>query len=206
MKAVLNLDQNFFSMPGFHGNGMVVKDYNNTKNVKRKKWIEVDEVVNSFGFKKKRGNFAKRPESILYDLNKMDLSDKTLIHFGMHSHLYSYQGLNEFELYDKPQFYKDFNAFIYLFKHMGLKKMIWVVPDYYTSGEISDHFVESKFELFKKHYKMLFSDFHPEIYVTRYKDFNDLDKYDVVYFSTINNQPNLLNDDETVKIRGLISR
>ena len=205
-KAILNLDQNFFSTPTFHGNGMVVEKVENPKSVKRKQWIEVSDIFDKIGFKIKKGLLAKKSQTLLYNLNDIDLTDKTLIHIGMHSHLYSYKGLKEFDLKEIPQFYRDHNAFIYLFKHRGLKKMIWLVPDYYTGGEIYEHFPEGKFKAEKKYYKMMFQDFQPGIYVSRWKDFNKWEDYNINYFTVINNEPNVLSDSEREIIRNKIIR
>lgn len=90
-QAILNLDTNFFAMPSYHGNGMVVKDFNNTGNLKRTKWLEVDDFIEKLSFKRKRGDIVKKATSLLYEYQIFDLTNLDFIHIGMHNHVYSYE-------------------------------------------------------------------------------------------------------------------
>lgn len=203
MKAIINLDTNFFSHPGFEGNGMVVKDFNQTANKKRSKWIEVEDFLEKLPFKRRKGSFGKKTTSLLYQFEKTDFSDVDFIHFGMHNHVYSFESWSEFNYKTSPQQYNEYNSFLYFFKKKQLKKMIWVYPDYYTNEELMKHFENTYFELSRKNFKISFDDFEANIFATRFKDI-DLSEYDVKHFSIILNQPNLLSDSDLSSIKDKI--
>jgi hypothetical protein len=203
-QAIINLDTNFFSMPVYHGNGMVVKDFNITGNQKRTKWLNIDDFLERLPFKRKRGETVKKATSLLYEYQKFDLSNIDLIHMGMHNHVYSYESWREFNYKNKPQQYNNYNAFLYLFKELGLQKMVWVYPDYYTNEELMKHFENTYFELHQKNFKLKFEAVEANIYSTRFKDF-DFSEYDkILYFTIIKNEPHLLNDEELVKLKSRI--
>lgn len=202
-KAILNLDTNFFSNPGFEGNGMVVKDFNQTANKKRSKWIEVNDFLELLPFKKRRGSFGKKTTSLIYQFENFDFTDVEFIHFGMHNHVYSYESWSEFNYKTNPQQYAEHNSFLYFFKIKQLKKMIWVYPDYYTNEELMKHFENTYFELSKKNFKITFKDFEANILATRFKDI-DLSDYNVKHFNITLNQPSLLNDEDLMRIRDKI--
>lgn len=202
--AILNLDTNFFAMPSFHGNGMVVKDFNTTGNQKRTKWLEVDDFLEKLPFNRKRGNIVKKSTSLLYELQNFDLANIDFVHIGMHNHVYSHETWSEFNYKNKPQQYAQHNAFLYLFKVLGLQQMIWVYPDYYINEELMKHFENTYFDLSKKNFKLKFETVEANVYSTRFKDF-DLSEYDnILYFTITKNEPHLLNDEELVKLKSKI--
>ncbi|MFW6047287.1 MAG: hypothetical protein ACOCP4_05835 [Candidatus Woesearchaeota archaeon] len=200
-QAILNLDTNFFTNPSYHGNGMVIKDFNQAGNLKRKKWLEVDDLLEKLPFKKKRGDVIKKATSLLYEIQDYNLRELDFIHIGMHNHVYSYESWGEFNYKNKPQQYNNYNAFLYLFKVLGLQKMIWVYPDYYTNEELMKHFENTYFELHQKNFKLKFEALEANVYSTRFKDF-DFSEYDnILYFTITKNEPHLLTDEELTKLK-----
>ena len=146
-------------------------------------------------------DIVKKATSLLYELQDYDLANTDFIHIGMHNHVYSYESWGEFNYKDKPQQYNNYNAFLYLFKILGLQKMVWIYPDYYTNEELMKHFENSYFDLHQKNFKLKFEALEANVYSTRLKDF-DFSEYDnILYFTIIKNEPHLLNDEELVKLK-----
>lgn len=203
MKTIMNLEASFFSNPQFYGNGMVVKDANFTGNEKRTKWLEPKDFLDTLKIKNKRGQMFKKTTSLLYEYpQKFDLTDVNFIHFGMFHHLYSYETWNEFTYKEKPQQYRDWNAFHYFFKECGLKEMIWVYPDYYTNGDLMKHIENTFYKQEGRYFNLEFSDFISRVYTIRYTDFKKtIDNYSISYFTFVKDEPNKLTMDDLVLLK-----
>jgi hypothetical protein len=201
-KAILNLNANFFAHPSFHGNGFVNQHVNFTGNQKREKWESVENIVSQLPFNRKRGNMFKKTKSLLFEFQQFDLSEYEFFHIGMHNHCYSYKSWAEFEYMKNPQQYKDYNAFLYLFKEKGLREMTWIFPDYFTNAEFEQHFQNSFFKQKGRQYTLNFKSFEAAIYTTRFRDFiSKMAEYDILYFTFTMSEPNLLEDNDIAQIR-----
>ncbi len=205
MKTVLSIDTNFFSRPMFKGNGFVKNEYNVPQNLKKRhNWITIDDVKQYLP-KKIRGSIFRNANSELYTLNQYDLSRIQFIHIGMHHHLYSHKGKNEYTHLNNPQQYHDYNIFIYLFQHLQLKKMTWVYPDYFTSSDLAEHFEMFDYKIEKDVYKISFATFDVYVRVKRWMDFKQqLKNQQYQLLLLLRNNTSTLKDDEFLQLREMV--